>query len=168
MWSLLGSWEHSFSVYLGHMTKMATKLIYHYNPLKIFFFRTKEANNFVDVGLKFVQMMTLFLFSLKNTITVFILFGQISLSRANHPDQISQNMGPDLCLHCLACLPYIQVETSNRWYLKQIATLWANSADDKLVFSYFSQKTGFDISCKLSPQETICMKCQILFFGGEK
>ena len=32
-------------------------------------------------------------------------------------------------------------------------------------FSYFSQKTGFDISCKLSPKETICMKCQILFSG---
>ena len=30
-------------------------------------------------------------------------------------------------------------------------------------FSYFYQKTGFDISCKLSPLETICMKCQILF-----
>ena len=29
----------------------------------------------------------------------------------------------------------------------------------------FSQKTGFDISCKLSPVETICMKCQILFSG---
>ena len=27
-------------------------------------------------------------------------------------------------------------------------------------FSYFFQKTGFDISCKLS---TICMKCQNLF-----
>ena len=26
-----------------------------------------------------------------------------------------------------------------------------------------SQETGFDISCKLSPMETICMKCQILF-----
>ena len=32
-------------------------------------------------------------------------------------------------------------------------------------FSYFSQKTGFDISCKLSPVETICMKCQVLFIG---
>ena len=33
-------------------------------------------------------------------------------------------------------------------------TLWTNSADNKLTtfFSYFSQKTGFDISCKLSPQ----------------
>ena len=30
------------------------------------------------------------------------------------------------------------------------------------IFSFFSQKTGFDISCKLSPLETICMKCQNL------
>ena len=29
------------------------------------------------------------------------------------------------------------------------ATLLANSADDKLIFFCFSQKTGFDISCKL-------------------
>ena len=34
-----------------------------------------------------------------------------------------------------------------------------------LVFSYFSQETGFDISGKLSPMETICMKFQILFPG---
>ena len=38
------------------------------------------------------------------------------------------------------------------------------SADDILkYFSFFPQKTGFDISCKLSPLETICMECQILF-----
>ena len=35
-------------------------------------------------------------------------------------------------------------------------------AGDMLIFS---QKTGFDISCKLSPLETICMKCQIVFSG---
>ena len=32
----------------------------------------------------------------------------------------------------------------------------------------FSQKTRFDILCKLSPLETICMKCQILFSGKNK
>ena len=46
-------------------------------------------------------------------------------------------------------------------------TLWANSAVDKLTihvfFFYFSQKTGSNISCKLSHIETICMKCQSLF-----
>ena len=48
-------------------------------------------------------------------------------------------------------------------------TLWANSVDDKvMIFSYFSQKMGIDISCKLSPlKETIHMKCQIPF-SGEK
>ena len=48
-------------------------------------------------------------------------------------------------------------------------TLLAISGDDKLViFSYFSQKTGFDISCESSPKETICMKCQNLFSGEKK
>ena len=36
-------------------------------------------------------------------------------------------------------------------------TPWANSADDKLmIFSYFYQKTGFDILCKLSHK---CHSC---------
>ena len=35
-------------------------------------------------------------------------------------------------------------------------------------FFYFFQKTGSDISCKLSPVETICMKCQNLFSGENK
>ena len=39
-----------------------------------------------------------------------------------------------------------------------ITTLRAN-----WYFSYFSQEMGFDISCKLSQLETICMKCQIPF-----
>ena len=30
----------------------------------------------------------------------------------------------------------------------------------------FPQKTGFVISCKLCPMETICMECQTLFFAG--
>ena len=49
-------------------------------------------------------------------------------------------------------------------------TVLANSADNKLkyFFSYFSQKTGFDISCKLSLLETVCMKCQTLFPGKKK
>ena len=28
-------------------------------------------------------------------------------------------------------------------------------------FSYFAQKVGYNSSCKFSPDETICMKCQI-------
>ena len=43
------------------------------------------------------------------------------------------------------------------------------SADNILkYFSYFSQKTGYDISCRLSPKETICMKCHILFSEKNK
>ena len=48
-------------------------------------------------------------------------------------------------------------------------TLWANSGDNKLMtFFLVFQKTGFEISCKLSPLETICMKCQNLFSGKNK
>ena len=45
----------------------------------------------------------------------------------------------------------------------------ANSADDKLIkFFLFSKQIGSDTSCKLSPKETICMKCQILFSRKNK
>ena len=38
------------------------------------------------------------------------------------------------------------------------------SKNDTYIYaSSFSQKTGFDISCKLSLEETVCMKCQTLF-----
>ena len=47
--------------------------------------------------------------------------------------------------------------------LLTVITLLANSPQNGDIFLIFSQKTGFDISCKLSPFETICMKCQILF-----
>ena len=33
------------------------------------------------------------------------------------------------------------------------------------IFFLFFQKISFDISCKLSPQETICIKCQRFFLG---
>ena len=52
------------------------------------------------------------------------------------------------------------------FFMDQISLL-AHSADDKLIVFLFFQKTGFDISCKVSPLETICMKCQNLF-SGEK
>ena len=35
-------------------------------------------------------------------------------------------------------------------------------------FSYILRETGLAISCTLSPKETICMKCQILFSGKNK
>ena len=48
--------------------------------------------------------------------------------------------------------------------------LWVKFSADAIqkYFSYFSQKTGFDISCKLSTIETICMKCQNLFSEKNK
>ena len=36
------------------------------------------------------------------------------------------------------------------------------------IFLIFSQKIGFDISCKLFPMETICMKFQSLFCEKKK
>ena len=36
---------------------------------------------------------------------------------------------------------------------------------NEVFFSYFSQKTGFNISRKLSPMESICMKCLIILSG---
>ena len=39
----------------------------------------------------------------------------------------------------------------------------------EIFFSdFFPQKTGFDISCKLSPMETICMYCQTPFSRKDK
>ena len=47
-----------------------------------------------------------------------------------------------------------------------LSMLGKNSADDTLKhFSYCSRKTSV---CKLSPRETICMKCQTLFSGESK
>ena len=43
-----------------------------------------------------------------------------------------------------------------------------SAADVSKYFSCFYQKTGFDISCKLSPMETICMKCTIPISGKNK
>ena len=47
--------------------------------------------------------------------------------------------------------------------------LWVKySADDILkYFFYFSQKIGFVMSCKVSPNETICTKCHYLFSSAE-
>ena len=44
-------------------------------------------------------------------------------------------------------------------------TLLAYSADDKLRMIFLIFQNWFDISCKLSPMETICMKCQNQFSG---
>ena len=58
---------------------------------------------------------------------------------------------------------------------KAVLTFWRLACRVKIsadyilkYFSYFPQKTGFDISCKLSPKETICMKCQSMFSSRDK
>ena len=75
-----------------------------------------------------------------------------------------------LCKACQEC-PWVEghnlvvMATTQTDRLPLIfSTLWANSADSKLMtFFLFFPEAGFDISCKLSPLETICKKCQILF-----
>ena len=65
-------------------------------------------------------------------------------------------------------IKYGYKHAKNSFYDKNKTTIWDNSANDTLMiffFFFFSQTTGLDISCKLSPLETICMKCQILFSG---
>ena len=57
-----------------------------------------------------------------------------------------------------------QAVAKNKPDILTFITLWANWADDKLR-TFFPQKTGFDISCKLSQMETICMIRQSLFSG---
>ena len=53
--------------------------------------------------------------------------------------------------------------------LSTLGKIFSFSADDILkYFPYFYQKTGFDISCKLSPMETICRQCQSLTSGKNK
>ena len=55
------------------------------------------------------------------------------------------------------------------------ATVWANSADNKLMifFLIFPENCiwhfmQIDISCKLTQVETVCIKCQIFFFLRRK
>ena len=57
------------------------------------------------------------------------------------------------------CLPFILMLST----LGKIFSRWHFE-----IFFLFSQKTGFDISCKLSQMETICMNGQILFSGKNK
>ena len=61
-------------------------------------------------------------------------------------------------------------QTTNRYFShfprKQDLTFHANCLQ---YFSYFPQKKkAFDISCKLSPSNTVYIKCQISFSGKNK
>ena len=57
-----------------------------------------------------------------------------------------------LLLGCIAKL-YISLGKFSRWQINDI--------------SYFICENRVDISCKLSPEETICMKCLTLFSWGK-
>ena len=63
---------------------------------------------------------------------------------------------------------FIQLRNSSTSILT-FTTLRTDSVDKNWSYlSYFSQKTGFDISCKLSPKETTCTKRQSLLSEKNK
>ena len=74
-------------------------------------------------------------------------FSVYSMEQPKHLSSSFHSLTWNLCFSTLG-------KIFSRWYFS--------------YFSYFSQKTGFDILCKLSPIKTICMKCQILFSGENK
>ena len=79
-------------------------------------------------------------------------------------------MGSFLVVSCLSVV-FRVYKLSLHWKCSAttLSTLWANLPDKILViFSYFSPNIGCDISCKLSPLETICMNCQSLFLRKKK
>ena len=47
----------------------------------------------------------------------------------------------------------------------QVNYLTFSILDKNISWRHFSQKTSFDLSCKSSPMEIICIKCQTLFSG---
>ena len=59
--------------------------------------------------------------------------------------------------------------SSVQWLEKHFKTLPSLSKfSQQHIDDIFFQKIGTDISCKLSLEETICMKCQSLFSGRKK
>ena len=52
--------------------------------------------------------------------------------------------------------------------MTSFTTLFANSADNNSIFFLIFPENRLDISCKLSPLETICKKCQSLFSWKSK
>ena len=75
-------------------------------------------------------------------------------------------------------MSYGKADTDNGkgWRVKYCCTtlmltviMWVKISADTILkyFSYFSQKIGFHLSCKLSPK-TVCMKCQNLFSWKKK
>ena len=67
--------------------------------------------------------------------------------------------------------PTVTSPKKHSWMFQTFNTIcWVKVSAEAILqhLSYFFQKIGFDISCKLSPKETICMKCQSLFSGKNK
>ena len=57
---------------------------------------------------------------------------------------------------------------SKNFWLYQCLACWVKLSADNILKLFFFRKWGFDISCKLSPKETICMKCQTQFYREKK
>ena len=111
------------------------------------------------------------------------------MSNSIHPDEMA-HMSPVIWIFAvcksllLSPVAVKELKFEKLFYLKYwqkkkknpltFRTLWANSMNPKnftffffffLSYSHFSPESRFDISCKLTPMETIRMKCQILFSG---
>ena len=84
----------------------------------------------------------------------------------NHPsDKTKSSAKANWLGHCHPLLVIESYSTEKN----QCLACWVKFSVDILkYFSFFPMITGFDISCKLSPLETICMKCQILLSGKNK
>ena len=68
------------------------------------------------------------------------------MANSADPDQTSA-----LGMHCLLFRHALRVNTALAVVSVSLTIFWANSADNEIFFFFFSQETGFDFSCKLSP-----------------
>ena len=57
----------------------------------------------------------------------------------------------------------LEAYTAGDFILLMLSSLGKTFSRQHFEILYFFQKTGFHISCKLSPMETVCMKCQNLW-----
>ena len=79
------------------------------------------------------------------------------------------DISPSLNKSAYILYPMVDLLVALQYFALTLSVLGEKFTNDILkYFSYFSQKTGFDFSCTLSPQETMCMKCQSLFSGKNK
>ena len=93
-----------------------------------------------------------------------ILSGPISYTCRRAHMQVEDPLDMTACLRIFK-LPNFEVRGELREAIIRDKRVRDNESQ---LYFYFSQKTGLDTSCKLSPMETICMKCQILFSGRSK